>query len=157
MICRVACLGVACVALFAQKYQGPAPPKPDIPYLLHASNLVETEVGEAQESKMKDDLLYTVRGATSTARTPLAEPIFIVDAQKLFPDRLSLYKMEVKNGQRQLRISAGRRGKGAKPIFLMVNKLRGSLYRVEVNEYLENGEYCLSPEGSNQVFCFTTY
>ncbi|MCC7157461.1 MAG: hypothetical protein IT161_22975, partial [Bryobacterales bacterium] len=85
MILRVACLGMVCVSLLAQKYQGPAPPKPDIPYLLHASNLVETEVGEAQESKMKDDLLYTVRGATSTARTPLAEPIFIVDAQKLFP------------------------------------------------------------------------
>lgn len=145
------------VLAFAQKYQGPVPPKPDIPYLLHASNLVETETGQAQESKAKDDLLYTVPGVTSPARTPMAEPIFIVDAQKLVPDRLSLYKMEVKNGQRQLQISTGRRGKGAKPIFLMVNKQQGSLYRVEVNEYLENGEYCLSPDGSNQVFCFTTY
>jgi len=26
-----------------------------------------------------------------------------------------------------------------------------------VNEVIDNGEYCLSPEGSNQVFCFTTY
>jgi len=157
MFLRLAWLAVAGVSLFAQKYQGPRPPKPDIPYLLHASNLEETEVAEAQESKVKDDLLYTVRGATSTARTPMAEPIFIVDAQKLFPDRLSLYKMEVKNGQRQLQIGTGRKAKGAKPIFVMVNKLQGSLYRVEVNEYLENGEYCLSPEGSNQVFCFTTY
>jgi hypothetical protein len=26
-----------------------------------------------------------------------------------------------------------------------------------VNEPLENGEYCLSPEGSNAVFCFSEY
>jgi hypothetical protein len=29
--------------------------------------------------------------------------------------------------------------------------------KVEVNEPLENGEYCLSPEGSNAVFCFSEY
>jgi hypothetical protein len=39
----------------------------------------------------------------------------------------------------------------------MVNRLENGLYRVEVNEYIENGEYCLSPEGSNKSFCFTTY
>ena len=30
----------------ADKYTGPVPPKPDIPYLLHASTLVETEVAQ---------------------------------------------------------------------------------------------------------------
>lgn len=157
MLSRLALTATICLSVFGQKYQGPKPPKPDLPYLLHASNLVETEAGEARESKVKDDVLYTVAGTTSSARTPMAEPIFIIDAEKLIPDRLSLYKMEVKNGQRQLQIGTGRRSKGAKPIFMMVNKLQGSLFRVEVNEYLENGEYCLSPEGSNQVFCFTTY
>jgi len=31
------------------------------------------------------------------------------------------------------------------------------LYRLEVNESLENGEYGLTPEGANQVFCFQVY
>jgi hypothetical protein len=35
--------------------------------------------------------------------------------------------------------------------------LEPGLYRVEVNEPLEDGEYCLSPEGSNDVFCFSEY
>lgn len=152
-------LAFTALSVSAQKYAGPRPAKPDIPYLLHAASLLETEVSEAQQSKVKDDVLYTVKGAGSDARTPLAEPIFILDSQKLNPDQLSLYKMEVKNGQRQLLIpTQGRRAKNApKPIFLMVNRLAGSLYKVEVNEYLENGEYCLSPDGSNQVFCFATY
>jgi len=28
---------------------------------------------------------------------------------------------------------------------------------VEANEMLENGEYSLTPSGSNQVFCFQVY
>jgi hypothetical protein len=31
------------------------------------------------------------------------------------------------------------------------------LYRLEVEESLEPGEYALSPEGSNQVFCFQVF
>jgi hypothetical protein len=31
------------------------------------------------------------------------------------------------------------------------------LYRLEVEESLEPGEYALSAEGSNQVFCFQVY
>ena len=39
----------------------------------------------------------------------------------------------------------------------VLTKLDDALYRVEVNEVLENGEYSLSPRGSNQVFCFQVY
>jgi hypothetical protein len=39
----------------------------------------------------------------------------------------------------------------------MVKPLEGKLYRVEANETLENGEYALSPDGSDQVFCFQVY
>ncbi|MCX6638717.1 MAG: hypothetical protein NT090_26990 [Acidobacteria bacterium] len=67
----------------AQKYQGPRPPKPDLPYLLHASRLVETEVAEAREEKRKDDTVYVISGASSPARTPLAEPILLVETEKL--------------------------------------------------------------------------
>ena len=32
-----------------------------------------------------------------------------------------------------------------------------NIYRIDVGESLENGEYSLTPEGSNQVFCFQVY
>jgi hypothetical protein len=65
--------------------------------------------------------------------------------------------MEVKSGNRFVAMpTRGKKG-GPKPVFLMVNRLEAGLFKVEVNEYLENGEYCLSPENSNRVFCFTTY
>jgi hypothetical protein len=38
-----------------------------------------------------------------------------------------------------------------------VTRLASDLYRIEVNESLEPGEYSLSPEGSNQVFCFEVF
>jgi hypothetical protein len=46
----------------------------------------------------------------------------------------------------------------ARPLLLTVNRLTNDgLYRVEAAGSLENGEYSLSPEGSNQVFCFQVY
>jgi hypothetical protein len=66
--------------------------------------------------------------------------------------------MEVKGGQRSLTLFSGKKARNnQKPVFILVTRLDGSLYKVEVNEYLENGEYCLSPDGSNQVFCFSVY
>jgi hypothetical protein len=150
---------VAASAAAQKKYTGPRPPKPDIPYLLHVKTLGETEVATAKESKEKDNTVYTIPGATSPARTPLPEPILLFQSDRLNPDRLALFKMEVRGGQRTLSLPApGKRGKNSpRPLFLMVSPLAGGLFKVEVNEYLADGEYCLSPEGSNQVFCFTTY
>ena len=36
-------------------------------------------------------------------------------------------------------------------------RIGDKLYRLEVEESLEPGEYSISPEGSNQVFCFQVY
>ena len=92
-----------CIAIFfaaafaaaAQKYTGPVPPKPDVPYLKHANNLVPTEVLEAKEEKgKKDDLTYVVEGAASNARTPLASPILLLQADKVEVAKLALYKLE---------------------------------------------------------------
>ena len=44
-----------------------------------------------------------------------------------------------------------------RPLHLSVNKVDGRLYRVEASEPLENGEYSLSPNDSNKVFCFEVY
>jgi len=143
----------AAVAMGADKYQGPVPPKPDIPYLLHASNLVETETGQARQENHKNDTTFIISGASSPARTPMAEPIFIVDARSLSPDRLDLVKLDVKGGNRE--VTMGRR-KG-RALHLAVTPLGGHLYKVEADEALENGEYALSPNGDNRVFCFEIY
>lgn len=152
-------LGCAATAQSQSKYSGPRPPKADIPFLLHAGALVESESLTATESQVKNSTVYTVAGATSPARTPLSEPIFLLQSDKLNPDRLSLFKLESRGNTRVLEMpEPGRRKKdGPRALFLMVTPLAPGLFRVEVNEYLENGEYCLSPDGSNQVFCFTTY
>ncbi len=140
----------------AEKYTGPLPPKPDVPYLLHATNLVETELGQAREESRKNDTNYVIAGASSPARTPLAEPIFIIDAQKSSPERFELYRLEVKGGNREVTFSNRRRG-GNRPLHLAVTPLGGRLFKSEVDEPLENGQYALSPSGDNRAFCFEIY
>ena len=58
----------------------------------------------------------------------------------------------MKGGQREVDLSGGRRN--SKALHLAVTRLGQGLYRIEVDEVLENGEYVLSPMGSNRVFCF---
>jgi hypothetical protein len=140
----------------ASKYTGPLPAKPDIPYLLHGSNLIETETGQAREESRKNDTNYVIGGASSPARTPLAEPIFIIDAQKTSPERFELYRLDVKGGNREVVISGRRRG-GNRPYHLAVTPLGGHLYKIEADEPLENGQYALSPSGDNRAFCFEIY
>lgn len=141
----------------ASKYTGPRPPKPDIPYLVHADNLIETEVQEAKEEDRRNEIIASVPGTSSPVRTPLAEPIFLMEADKLMPAKLELYKFEVRSGRRQVTLPKRGGRSGSRPLRLVVTQLDDRLYRVEVNEVLENGEYSLSPAGSNQVFCFQVY
>jgi hypothetical protein len=138
----------------AQKYAGPRPLKADLPYLKHAENLVPTEAVEAKEEKKKDDTLYIVDGASSSAKTPLASPIFLLQAAKLIPERLQLFKLDSRNGRREILFSPKH---PPKAIRVDVTRLALDLYQIEVNESLDPGEYSLSPEGSNQVFCFQVF
>lgn len=147
---------LATLAASADDYTGPRPPKPDVLYLVHASNLLPTEVTEAQQEGKKDDTTFSVSGAASSARTPLAEPIFLLRSEKIKPNALELYRFEVKNGRRQLTLSKKRKDNSG-PFHLSITKLDKDLYRVEADEALENGEYSLSPNGSNAVFCFQVY
>jgi hypothetical protein len=153
--CFALSLLFACGAVlgFAADYTGPRPPKPDMLYLVHADNLIPTEAGDAKEEP-KNAYNYTIDGAASPARTPLAEPIFIMQSDKITPDSLELYKLEVKGGHRELSIGHGR---NSKALHLAVTRLAQGLYRVEVDQELEDGEYVLSPMGSNRVFCFEIY
>jgi hypothetical protein len=142
---------------FAQKYDGPRPPKKDVIYLVHADNLIPTEMGEAKEEGKKNDPVYTFAGASSPARTPLAEPIFILDSDSIKPDSVELYKMDVKSGHREVKISQGMRRGGTKALRLSVTKLDRGLYKLEASETLDPGQYALSPSGANHVFCFEVY
>jgi hypothetical protein len=157
VVLLVAALAAAALAQ-AQRgdYTGPQPPKPDVPYLMHADNLIETEVVEAREDKRKSESLYTIPGAASPARTPLAEPIFLFQSGEITPDTLELYRLEVKGGNRQAMVA---RKRNSRPFRLTVTRLADRLYRIEVNRGmgLENGEYSLSPNGSNRSFCFAVY
>ena len=148
------------IGLWAQQYNGPLPPEADVPYLLHAENLIAPEQAEAREQETKDSVINIVPGAASSVRTPLAEPIFIFLSKEIPVDRLELYQMTVKDGNRQIAFPknpARRMKRGPWPVHLKYRQLKDNLYWVEVNQYLENGEYCLSPSGSMKVFCFQIY
>ena len=138
----------------AQKYAGPRPPKADLPYLKHAETLIPTEAAVAKQEKKKEDTLYLIDGANSSVKTPLASPIFLFQAAKLAPERLQLFKLDSKSGHREILFS---RKNPPTAIRVEVTRLDSDLYRIEVDESLEPGEYSLSPEGSSQVFCFQVF
>ena len=147
---------VALSAAAQGKYSGPRPPKPDVPYIKHADSLVATEASDAKEEKQKkEDILYIISGASASAKTPLASPIFLLQTDKLNADRLGLYKLDVKNGRREILFGPRKQPRSFR---MEVTRIApDNLYRLEVSESLEPGEYSLSPEGSNQVFCFAVY
>jgi hypothetical protein len=138
----------------ARKYNGPVPPKPDLPYLKHANNLVPTEAVDVKEDKKTDEITYIIPGATSSARTPLAAPIFLFQADKIAPDRLGLYRLESRNGRREIATSPK---KPLEPIRIVVRHLSGNLYQIEVDDSIEAGEYALTPEGRDLAFCFQVF
>lgn len=142
----------------AEKYTGPRPAKADLPYLVHADNLIPTEVNEAQQQSRGRDIIYTIPGAASPARTPVAEPIFLFLSEKIAPESLELYRLEVKGGNRQI-VFPERKKNQPRPLRLVITRLDERLYRLEVSERfgLENGPYSISPRDSNQVFCFDVY
>ena len=141
------------------KYTGPRPPKPDVPFLVHANQLLPVETGDAHEAQGKGETNYSVPGAASPTRTPIPEPVFLFQSDKINPERLSLFRMVPRSGERTLTLPADprKRKDSARPIFILVTPVENRLFKVEVNEPLDNGEYCLSPEGSNTVFCFSEY
>lgn len=140
------------LAAYGQSSTTVKPPKPDLPYLKQADNLIPTEVAQAQEEKKKNESTYVIEGAASTARTPLALPIFLFQADKIAVDSLQLFRLEVKNGRREITV-----GKKTEPIRLQVTPLQGKLYRIEVYDGLDAGEYSISPNNSNTAFCFEVF
>ncbi len=132
----------------------PDPPKSDVPYLIHAETLLETEVAEAKEETRREEQLYTMPGASSGIKTPLAGPEFLFQSTKIPPEKLQLYRVESKVGRREI-VVARKKKPVARPIRLSLFRLHENLYKIRVDESLTPGEYTFSPDGSNAVFCFT--
>lgn len=138
-----------------QKYTGPAPAKADLPYIQHATNLIATEPADAKEQKSGTDTLWTIDGASSPSKTPLALPIFVLKADRLNPANLQMYRLESKEGRRELTSSAK---KNADPIHVQVTRLGGeNMYQLDVYNSLDAGEYALLAEGSLRMFCFQVF
>ncbi len=132
------------------------PPKADVPYLIHANNLIETEQSEAVEQSSKKEQTYYVPGATSGVVTPMAGPEFLLKVENLDPDRLKLYRFESRNGRREILIRKKKKIV-AKARYTSTTSVSPGVFRIRTDQFLENGEYCLTPSGSDVVFCFTVH
>lgn len=140
------------------KHSGSKPANKDIPYLLHADKLIATEVQKASQTNSKEGQVFFVSGVTSPVRTPLAEPIFLFSPDHFRAEQLGLFRFEVKNGRREVVISGKHKRDDAEGVFhLSLRRLEEDLFRIEVSDMLNPGEYALSPEGDNTAFCFTVY
>jgi hypothetical protein len=132
------------------------PPKKDTPYLIHATNLLETETSEATEESDKKAQIYAVPGSASPVRTPLGFPEFLFATSEIDPASLELYGFTSVNGRRELLIRKKKKVV-ARKYFVDVIPQGEGVFKLRVDSSLARGEYCLTPggeSGSNTVFCF---
>ena len=106
----------------------PDPPKKDVPYIIHADQLLETEIGEAKEEQRKDEQVYTIPGRGSTVKTPLAGPEFLLESEAIPPDKLQLYKLESKGGRREV-IVLRKKKPVARPVRLSIYQIQDRLFK----------------------------
>ena len=134
----------------------PNPPKPDIPYLIHGSDIRELEQVDAKEETTKNQLRYWIADTAAKIRTPLAAPEFLFDSQQIDPRDLSLFGFEVNNGRREL-LFRKKKKVVAEPYFLNLEGVAGRVVRIRINASLPPGEYGLTPDGRNVVFTFSVF
>lgn len=134
----------------------PNPPKPDVPYLIHGSDIRELEQVDATEEITKNQLRYWIAGPAAAVRTPLAAPEFLFDSAQLDPRNLSLFGFEVKNGRREL-LFRKKKKVVAEPYFLNLEGVAGRVIRIRINASLAPGEYGITPDGQNIVFTFSVF
>jgi hypothetical protein len=147
---------LAGLLIAGMEYAGPRPPRKDTVYLVHADRLIATDVGIARQQIAANEITYTVPGERSTARMPLASPTLLVEAESLSADKLRLFRLDIRDGHRELDFHYKSRG-GAFPLRTDIADVAGGLYRIDVVDSLSPGEYALSPDGANEVFCFEVF
>jgi hypothetical protein len=147
---------LALLAAVAGAQHLPDPPKKDTPYLIHATNLLETESNQATEVSDKKAQVFWVPGAASSARTPLGFPEFLFAQDQLDPRTLRLYAFQKVNGRREVLIRKKNKIV-VESYYIDVTQQGEGLFKLRVDSSLKSGEYCLTPDGeqgSNTVFCF---
>jgi hypothetical protein len=90
------------------------------------------------------------------ARTPLASPTLVIEAAGINAEKLQLFRLDVKNGHREIRFRYKAKS-GAIPLRAEISRLPERLYQIDVIDSLAAGEYALSPDGTNDVFCFEVF
>ncbi|MBV8898477.1 MAG: hypothetical protein JO051_18315 [Acidobacteriaceae bacterium] len=160
LVIAFAAMAVA-LAFPQQKGAATKPPKADLPYLLEAQKLIPTDATPATRSTTKEDERVTVDGATSSARTPVPEPIFVFSAGQIKATDFELIHFEVASGRRQWT-----KGKQERPnndeepeeiLRLTLRPIAEGIVRIEAAEMLNPGEYALIPRGKDTAFCFTVF
>ena len=155
LVRAVVCSVIAALAGSAQA--PPKPPKADVPYLIHAGNLVETETNEAADESTEKETRYAVPGATSPARTPLALPELVMMPESVDPGLLELYRFEPVNGRREILVQKKKKVLARPYHVTALPTDEKGVYRLRVAQTLNPGEYCLTPQGANAVYCFTVF
>ncbi len=116
-------LAAAGWALAQESYDGPKPAKKDTAYLMHGEQAGAYRGTRAAQADSKEGNVFYVPGETSTARTPLAEPIFLFDSDQITVDRLALYQFIVRNGRREIVMSGKHKKVETKTFHVSLRKL----------------------------------
>jgi hypothetical protein len=143
-----------------QKTAATKPPKTDLPYLLEAGRLIATESCLTSRSTSKDGESLTVSGVTSSARTPLPEPIFLFSSGQIKATDFELIHFQVANSQRQWTKGKQEHSDNEEPeevLRLTLRPVAEGVVRIEAAEMLTPGEYALIPRGKSTAFCFTVF
>jgi hypothetical protein len=158
---RAALFGIlpVCLAIAGQNASDPKPPKTDLPYLLEAEKLIATDGQPISRSGPKDDETISVKGTTSSARTPLPEPIFLFSPGQISANDFELIQFQVADGKRQWKKGqpANTGDEPEQVLRLTVRPVREGVVRIEAAVMLNPGEFALLPRGKDIAFCFTVF
>ena len=136
--------------------EGAPLPESGVLYLTLGTKVIKLESTVAQYTTTADDEVFVVvPGEASPTSTTLKRPVIVSEGQTV-PEGafvLELYRMEAKSGNRRLLYRVGNRIVASK-IPIEMTALSRHLYQVEVSEDLTPGQYCLTPNGSDEMFLF---
>ncbi len=79
-----------------------------------------------------------------------------MEADTLSANKLRLFRLDARDGHRELSFHYKSKG-GAFPLRADITDIAEGLYRIDVLDSLSPGEYALSPDGANDVFCFEVF
>jgi len=133
------------------------PEKADTPYLLHGSQMIALEANTAMDESTEKEGRYAVSGATSGVRTPFASPQFLYRMDAVDPRDLELYRFESVGGRREIFLRKKKKILVEPYRMSVLDHEEEGVVQLRVNDGLDDGEYCLTPQGSDAVFCFTVY